>query len=65
MATGKIPFTESCPKFSFTAMGFTVVQLPQCHFTAGVKGNCFLGFGLTISLVSFREAAESSTIGIF
>lgn len=65
MAKGKIPFTESFTKFSFTAMGCTAVQLPQCYFTGGMKGNCFLGFYMTISLVSFREAAESSTIGIF
>lgn len=41
MAKGKIPFTESFPKFSFTAMGCTAVQLPQCYFPGGYERKLF------------------------
>lgn len=51
MAKGKIPFTEPFPNWSFTAMGGNTVQLPQCYFEGGVKGNCSLGFHMTTSFV--------------
>lgn len=43
---------DSFPKFSFTGMGCNVVQLSHCYFTGHMKGNCFMGFHMTISLVS-------------
>lgn len=59
MAKGKIPFMEPCPKFSF------IMQLSQCYFTDSMKENCFLGFGMTISLVSLARGSRKQTKSIF
>lgn len=58
MAKGKIPFTESFPKWSFPVMGCNTVQLSQCYFEGCVKGNCFLGFHMTIPFVSLHKGSR-------
>lgn len=58
MARGKIPFVNSFPKFSSTVMGCHVVQLSHRYFIEGMKGNCFVGFHTTISLVSLDRGSR-------
>ena len=58
MARGKIPFVNSFPKFSSTVMGCHVVQLSHRYFIEGMKGNCFVGFHMTISLVSLDRGSR-------